>query len=158
MMTKERMDYALELIKKHMDKGGKMDDELLDLICDEVLPSLYLQGNYDLNQTNSPVKLNITPSDNSQNIQTSPNKNTASNNTIQQMYNKYDLTTTSSDSLGNVLEIDNRPMVYNMGIMLNQYMEPLFNKISQLESQLNIITNNTEEIKQMIIPAIIVNK
>ena len=130
-----------------IDRSNKPEAvEFQDWLYEEVLPSLYQYGNYNMdNHINNPEFTN--PMFDPQNVGIEAND-----------YNKYDLTTTSSDSLGNVLEIDNRPMVYNMGIMLNQYMEPLFNKISQLESQLNIITNNTEEIKQMIIPAIIVNK
>ena len=130
-----------------IDRSNKPEAiEFQDWLYEEVLPNLYQFGNYNMdNHITNPEFTN--PMFDPQNVSIEAND-----------YNKYDLTTTSSDSLGNVLEIDNRPMVYNMGIMLNQYMEPLFNKISQLESQLNIITNNTEEIKQMIIPATIINK
>ena len=132
---------------KLIDRSNKPEAvEFQNWIYNEVLPSLYQFGNYSMENHISNQEF-TNPMFDPQNVGIEAND-----------YNKYDLTTTSSDSLGNVLEIDNRPMVYNMGIMLNQYMEPLFNKISQLESQLNIITNNTEDIKQMIIPAIIVNK
>ena len=153
MMTKERMNYALELIKNQMDKGGKMDDELLDLICDEVLPSLYSQGTYDLNQTNSPVKLNITPSDNSQNIQTSLNKNTASNNTIQQTYNNQQALYNRMHGMTNIVT----GMCMSIDDMQHR-MDTMFNLINGIYEQMNSIQTNTEEIKQMIIPATIINK
>ena len=49
------------------------------------------------------------------------------------------------------------PVYNNQEIMYNQ-LNIMFDKINELESQLNTINNNTEEIKQMIIPATIINK
>ena len=142
-----------------IDRSNKPEAvEFQDWLYEEVLPSLYQYGNYSVpNHINNPEFFNpeYTDSDINNAVQ-SIDMNRVIDGVLINDTIRIDTTNILRDSCIMIKDMLT-PVYNNQEIMYNQ-LNIMFDKINELESQLNTINNNTEYIKQMIIPAIIVNK
>ena len=142
-----------------IDRSNKPEAiEFQDWLYEEVLPSLYQYGNFSVpNHINNPEFFNpeYTDGDINSAVQ-SIDMNRVIDGVLINDTIRIDTTNILRDSCIMIKDMLT-PVYNNQEIMYNQ-LNIMFDKINELESQLNTINNNTEYIKQMIIPATIINK
>ena len=142
-----------------IDRSNKPEAiEFQDWLYEEVLPNLYQYGNYNMdNHINNPEFFNpeYTDGDINSAVQ-SIDMNRVIDGVLINDTIRIDTTNILRDSCIMIKDMLT-PVYNNQEIMYNQ-LNIMFDKINELESQLNTINNNTEYIKQMIIPATIVDK
>ena len=126
--------------------------EFQDWINEDLLPNLYQFGNYNMdNHITNPEFFNPEYTDGD----------------IKSAVQSVDLNHMTSFNLesGECVQIDHSNIVHDVVLIMKDMLTPMYNNQNIMYNQINEITNRvnsidttTKEIKQMIIPAIIVNK
>ena len=136
-----------------IDRSNKPEAvEFQDWLYEEVLPSLYQYGNYSVpNHINNPEFFNPEYTDGD----------------IKSAVQSVDLNHMTSFNLesGECVQIDHSNIVHDVVLIMKDMLTPMYNnqnimynQINEIANRVNSIDTTTKDIKQMIIPATIVDK